>query len=51
MEKRKGHFMPASMLSSQFKTLEPPTHAITIDILKTPDEIVEEIIDKVKGKF
>jgi carbohydrate kinase (thermoresistant glucokinase family) len=48
MEKRKGHFMPASMLSSQFKTLEPPTHAITIDILKTPDEIVEEIIERMK---
>jgi carbohydrate kinase (thermoresistant glucokinase family) len=46
MERRKGHFMPASMLSSQFKALEPPTHAITIDISKTPDEIVDEIIGK-----
>jgi carbohydrate kinase (thermoresistant glucokinase family) len=47
MEERKGHYMKASMLSSQFKTLEPPTHAITIDISKTPDEIVDEIIEKI----
>jgi carbohydrate kinase (thermoresistant glucokinase family) len=51
MEKRKGHYMKASMLSSQFKTLEPPAHAITTDIQKTPDEIVEEIIEKIKDKF
>jgi gluconate kinase len=38
------------MLSSQFKTLEPPTHAITIDISKTPEEIVDEIIAKINKK-
>jgi gluconate kinase len=31
------------MLKSQFATLEPPAHALTVDITKTPGEIVTEI--------
>jgi gluconokinase len=30
--RRAGHFMPASLLPSQFATLEEPTEAIVIDI-------------------
>ena len=29
---RKGHFMPASLLASQFATLEEPSDAIVVDI-------------------
>jgi carbohydrate kinase (thermoresistant glucokinase family) len=48
MEERKGHFMQPQMLSSQFNTLEIPENAITTDISKSPDEIVEEIISAIK---
>jgi len=44
---RKGHFMPASLLDSQFATLEPPgldENPITIDINRSIEEIVERII-------
>ena len=44
---RKGHFMPASLLDSQFATLEPPgpdENPITIDINRSIEEIVEGII-------
>jgi carbohydrate kinase (thermoresistant glucokinase family) len=38
---RKGHFMPASLLDSQLKTLEMPgadEHSVTIDIAWQPEE-------------
>ena len=44
MQERKGHYMPASLLSSQFETLEVPKDAITIDISNEPGEIVEQIL-------
>ena len=43
---RKGHFMPPELLTSQFRTLEPPEaseHVITVSI----DESVEAIVDGV----
>jgi gluconokinase len=40
---RRQHFMKPEMLKSQFETLEPPTQALTIDVTKTPDEIVAEL--------
>ena len=43
MNAREGHFMKPQMLASQFATLEPPAHALTVDIAKTPAEIVAEI--------
>ena len=43
MEARKDHYMPVSLLRSQFETLEEPRDAITIDIGPAPDEIVREI--------
>jgi carbohydrate kinase (thermoresistant glucokinase family) len=43
MNARRGHFMKPEMLKSQFETLEAPTQALTIDVTKTPDEIVTEI--------
>jgi len=45
---RPGHFMPASLLASQFATLEPlePDEAgIVIDVDQSVDAIVQEFID------
>jgi gluconokinase len=40
---RRGHFMPASLLKSQFQTLEEPADAPAIDIAQTPEAAVEQI--------
>jgi gluconokinase len=43
---RRGHFMPASLLDSQFAALEPPgpdENAITVAIDQPVDRIVEQI--------
>jgi gluconokinase len=40
---RRGHYMPASLLDSQFAALEKPADAITVGIDATPDAIVAEI--------
>jgi carbohydrate kinase (thermoresistant glucokinase family) len=48
---RDGHFMPASLLKSQFDTLEKPTnneHLISISITNTPEEIILEIEKRLK---
>lgn len=42
MKARKNHFMPESLLKSQFATLEPPAkdeNAISIPIAATPEEV------------
>jgi gluconokinase len=46
LSRRKGHFMPQGLLTSQFKTLEPPTEGerpVTVSI----DAPVETIVDDV----
>ncbi len=43
MNKRKGHYMSGEMLKSQFEALEVPTYGISIDIQKSPEEIIEII--------
>ena len=51
MAERKGHFMPASLLDSQFRILEEPSpdeNAITVDIERAPDAIVDEIVRRVE---
>lgn len=44
MEERTDHYMKPHMLKSQFETLEEPTYARTIEISKSVDEIVQEIL-------
>lgn len=44
LQQRKGHFMQASLLQSQFDTLEPPIDAIEVSISKTPEAIVQDIL-------
>jgi gluconokinase len=41
---RKHRYMPASLLDSQFATLEPPRDAIGVDIAAPVEESVEAII-------
>jgi gluconokinase len=43
LSERHAHFMPATLVPSQFATLEEPTDAIVIDARLTPDEIVAAI--------
>lgn len=52
MGARTGHFMPTSLLDSQFATLETPTadeNAVTIDIDATVETIVDRILAAIKG--
>lgn len=51
LAQRKGHFMPAGLLASQFRTLEPPgpnEHPITVSIDGTVEAVVDAIIRKMK---
>ena len=40
---RKGHYAGEQLLASQFADLEEPTDAITVDVARSPEEIVAEI--------
>lgn len=42
---RTEHFMPASLVDSQFETLEEPDDAIVVDASKSPEAIVREIVE------
>ena len=41
---RKHKYMPASLLDSQFATLEPPSDAINIDVSGNPEDSVDAIV-------
>ena len=45
---RKGHFMNPNLLHSQFETLEPPEHAIWVEVGGTPEDIANEIVQKLQ---
>lgn len=44
LNQRKGHFMPASLLISQFQTLQEPQEAITVNAEQSVEEIVDAIL-------
>jgi gluconokinase len=47
LAKRKGHFMPPTLLESQFKTLQPPApdeHALAVSIDAPVEAIVDDIM-------
>lgn len=50
MQARKGHYMPESLLKSQFDTLETPINAIDVDIHKSPEEIINLIKTDILNK-
>jgi gluconokinase len=43
MAERKGHFMNPKLLHSQFETLEPPEHAVRVEVSASPESIAAEI--------
>lgn len=43
LTQRTGHFMNQALLHSQFETLEPPDHALRVDIGPAPEVIAAEI--------
>ena len=48
---RKGHFMPAGLLDSQFKTLEPPDQSerpVTVSIDASVETIIDDIVRQLK---
>jgi gluconokinase len=52
MKARSGHFMPPSLLASQFDDLEPPQPdepAITLDARGAPDAVVAQACDFLSG--
>jgi gluconokinase len=44
MRDRRHRYMPASLLESQFAALEPPAHAIDIDVARPAQECVARIL-------
>lgn len=49
---RRGHFMPASLLDSQFATLEEPSpdeEAWVCDIRESPDDLVAALVARVSA--
>jgi gluconokinase len=43
LQQRKHRYMPASLLQSQFDTLEEPRDALTVDIADPPEALAERI--------
>jgi gluconokinase len=49
LQQRRGHFMPATLLESQFIDLEEPTadeHALTVDVEGSPRDVTNLIKEK-----
>ena len=44
LQKRTAHYMPPSLLRSQFEALEIPTDAIIVDIRQSPEIILDTIL-------
>jgi 6-phosphogluconate dehydrogenase len=51
MNSRANHFMPATLLKSQFDTLEEPKNALEINSGLKPKEIIEKIIENLDLKI
>jgi gluconokinase len=52
LARRRGHFMPASLLDSQFATLEEPSpdeEAWVCDIRESPDDLVAALVARVSA--
>jgi gluconokinase len=44
LKARKNHFMPPTLVDSQFATLEEPGEAIVIDATQKPEQVVRDIL-------
>jgi len=49
LNSRADHYMPPSLLQSQFDALEIPQNATRIDVRKAPDEIIKTILAILKS--
>ena len=47
MQRRQNHFMPATLLDSQFATLEEPRDAIVVGVADPVPKIVEHVLDQI----
>jgi carbohydrate kinase (thermoresistant glucokinase family) len=45
LEKRQGHYMPASLLQSQFEALEPPPYGIHVPVSLSVKDAVCRVVD------
>lgn len=50
MESRENHFIPSTLLKSQFETLEIPQNAYSISIMQNPDQMVTNIQNEIFNK-
>jgi len=50
MAQRDNHFMPESLLDSQFEALEEPEEALVVDISRSPDAIVKKILQELDSQ-
>ena len=46
MDARKGHYMTAQLLQSQFSALEPPVGALRVDVATDPATMVRDILER-----
>ena len=51
IKNRQGHFMPDSLVNSQFAILEEPNVCITLDETLKPDEMITHLTSIIKNKF
>ena len=51
IKNRQGHFMPDSLVNSQFAILEEPDVCITLDETLKPDEMIKHLTSIIKNKF
>lgn len=50
VEQRRHRYMPASLLQSQFETLEPPAKAIDVDVSRDVETSLQTILAAVKAR-
>lgn len=48
MAARKGHYMPTTLLDSQFAILEEPGDAIVMDVDQAPEEIAAQVLNHLR---
>jgi gluconokinase len=44
--RRRDHFAPAALLRSQLEALEPPAHAIEVDVAAPPEDVIRTILER-----
>jgi gluconokinase len=51
MSKRKGHYMPTSLLKSQFEALEPPENVLVVPISNTIEMSVAQVLKQIEYSY